>query len=227
MIRAGCLAVACACVCACTLRASTAQAQSVEERGRFEFAAGPTWTGGTSFGRRAASEAAPSGRFQLFTTSTGLAAAGGVEARIGFRLFRALRAEGSSSYGRPQLRISISGDAEHAADATVAESIHQFTFDAAIVWQMTRWRIGRRATPFVSAGAGYLRQLHEGSALVATGETYHVGGGVKYLVMSRDAKLKGIGLRGDARALVRANGVGVDGGLHVSPVVSASVFVRF
>jgi hypothetical protein len=230
MIRARRAAVvyACVCACACALRASTAEAQSaVDERGRFEVAAGPTWTGGTSFGLRAATETAPAGRFQLFTTSSQLAAAAGIEARVGIRLCHALQAEGSSSYGHPQLRVSLSGDAEHAADATASEAIHQFTFDGAIVWQMERWRIGRRATPFVSAGAGYLRQLHEGGTLVATGQTYHVGGGVKYLLVSRDAKLKGLGVRADVRALVRAKGVAVDGGLHVSPAIAGSIFVRF
>jgi hypothetical protein len=132
----------------------------------------------------------------------------------------------SSSYGHPQLRVSISGDAEQAADLTAVESLHQFTFDGAIVWLMERRRIGRRGIPFVAAGAGYLRQLHEGNTLVVSGQTYYVGGGLKYRLMSRNARLKGLGVRGDLRALARVHGVAVDG-VHVSPAIAGSIFVAF
>ena len=33
--------------------------------------------------------------------------------------------------------------------------------------------------PFVYGGAGYLRELHEGEALVEEGLEYHAGGGIK------------------------------------------------
>lgn len=227
MIRA--CQVAAACVCACALPVSTARAQTaLEERGRFEVALGPLWVGRAAFGRADATETASSGgRFPLFSTSSELAAAPGLEARVGIRFARRLQVEASSSYRRPQLRATISGDVENAARIAVAESIQQFTFDGALVLQLARWRFGRGGLPFVSAGAGYLRELHEGSTLVATGRVCHVGGGVKYLLTSRDAKLKGVGVRGEVRALMRTRGVAFDTGVHASPAVAGSVFVRF
>ncbi|MBI4487274.1 MAG: hypothetical protein HY655_14825 [Acidobacteria bacterium] len=227
MIRA--CQVAAACVCACALPASTARAQTaLEERGRFEVALGPLWVGRAAFGRADATETASSGgRFPLFSTSSELAAAPGLEARVGIRFARRLQVEASSSYRRPQLRATISGDVENAARIAVAESIQQFTFDGALVLQLARWRFGRGGLPFVSAGAGYLRELHEGRTLAAAGRTFHVGGGVKYLIVSRDGRWKGLGVRGDVRALVRANGAALDSRAHVSPALAASGFVRF
>lgn len=200
----------------------------MEEPGRFELAAGPLWTGRGSFTSKDATETAPAGgRYRLFSTSAVLAPAPGVEARAGVKLTRLLQVEVSSSYGRPQLRTTISNDVEIPATITVGERVRQFTFDGAVVLQLPRWRVGRRAVPFVSAGAGYLRHLHEGDTLSAAGRTYHVGGGVKLLLTSRPKGMKGLGLRGDARALIRTKGVAFDTRAHVSPVLAASLFVRF
>lgn len=213
-----------ACVCALPASAQTV----MEERGRFELAAGFLWTGRESFASRDATETAPAGgAARLFATSAVLASAYGVEARAGITLTRLLQVEVSSSYGRPQLRTTISSDVESAATVAVGEPVRQFTFDGSVVLHPARWRFGRRAVPFVSAGAGYLRQLHEGDTLSATGRTYHVGGGVKWLLRSRPKGMKGLGLRGDARALIREKGVAFDARAHVSPVLAASLFVRF
>jgi hypothetical protein len=163
----------------------------------------------------------------LFSTSSDLAAAGGIEGRIGVRLTRALQVEASSSYSRPQLRASVSGDIENAASAILVETIQQFTVDGGVVLHLDQWRFGGRAVPFVSAGAGYLRQLHEGNALVVTGQMYRVGGGATCLLMSRSSGLKGFGIRGDLRAIVRTKGVAFDHRAHASPAAAGSVFLRF
>jgi hypothetical protein len=39
---------------------------------------------------------------------------------------------------------------------------------------------GGRGIPFVSAGAGYLRDLHEKNEVAETGHELHVGGGIHY-----------------------------------------------
>ena len=227
MRRARQTVLACACLCALPLSSASAQAV-VEERGRFELAAGPMWTGRESFASNDATETAPAGgRSRLFSTSAVLASAPGVEARAGVRLTRRLQVEFSSTYGRPPLRTTITGDIENAPTLTVGEPVRQFTFDGAVVLQLPRWRIGTRTLPFVSAGAGYLRQLHEGETLSAAGRTYHIGGGVKLLLKSRATGMKALGLRGDVRALIRSKGVAFDTDAHVSPVVAASLFVRF
>jgi opacity protein-like surface antigen len=221
------LVAAGACTAACGLSASAAHAQTAMDGGRIEIAAGVMWTGAVSLGTVAATETAPSGRFTLFSTATELAAAPGVEARIGVRLTPVLEVEASSSYAQPRLQTAVSGDVEHGAPVTASESLRQFTVDGAVVANLTRWRIGSRATPFVLAGVGYLREVHQGENLAAAGQMYFAGGGIKYLLMSRPRRLKGVGVRADVRALARRNGVAFDTVLHASPVIGASLFVRF
>jgi hypothetical protein len=200
---------------------------AIEQPGRIELAAGPLWTGRASLASMAATETSASGgRFQLFSTSSELAAAWGIEGRIGVRLMRALQAEASSSYGRAELRTTVTADIDNAAPAIISETVQQFMIDGAVVLYLDWWRFGR-AVPFVSAGAGYLRQLHEGNTLAVTGQVYRTGGGVNYLLRSRSRGLKGVGVRGDLRAIVRTKGVAFDGGAHTSPAAAASVFVRF
>ena len=227
MSRGRRLVAAGVCAAACVLSASTVRAQSADDRGRMEVSVGVMWTGAISLGTVAATEPSPSGPFTLFSTSTELAAAPGVEARIGVRLTPVLEVEASSSYGRPQLRTAITGDAENGAPTTASDTLQQYTIDGAAVINVTRWRIAGRATPFVLAGAGYMRQLHEGNTLVVPGQTYFAGGGIKYLLRARAHGLKGIGIRADARALMRRNGVAFDSSIRTSPVVAASLFVRF
>lgn len=227
MSRARQLVVVGGCALVCVLSASAARAQTGMDGGRIEIAAGITWTGQASIGAVAATEAAPSGRLTLFSTSTDLTAAPGVEARAGVRLTPVLEVEASSSYAQPQLQTAISGDVENGAPLTASESLHQFTVDGAMVVNVPRWRIGSRATPFALAGAGYLRQLHEGNTLAVTGQTYFAGGGIKYLLMSRPHRLKGVGVRADVRALMRRKGVAFDSSPRTSPVLAASLFVRF
>jgi hypothetical protein len=221
--------VAAAGVCACALQAPSLLAQgALDERGRLELSAGLLWTGRASFGSAAATETSASGGpFLLFSTSSELAAAGGIEGRIGVRLTPALQVEASSSYGRVQLRTTISGDSDNGASAVVSETIQEVMIDGGVMLRLERWRFGGRAVPFVAAGAGYLRQVHEGNTLAVTGQMYRAGAGVNYLLMSRTRGVKGIGIRGDLRAIVRRKGVAFDNRAHTSPAAAASLFVRF
>jgi hypothetical protein len=109
---------------------------------------------------------------------------------------------------------------------TATERMRQFTVEGAVLFARDRWRVGR-LRPFLTGGAGYLRQLHEGDALAANGQLYGFGGGVKVPLLSRDRRASVIGLRADARAVIRTRGVAVDGASHVSPAVSVSAYVGF
>lgn len=197
--------------------------------GRVEVAAGARWVGRTSAGGADATETAADGtRFRLFATDSSLGSAAAVEGRVGVRVTRLLQLEGSASYGRPQLRVRISSDVEGIPDVAAIEAVKQFTIEGALVAHLVRWSIGTRAVPFVSGGVGYLRQLHEGDQLVATGGAYHAGGGVDFLVKRRDAgRLKSAGWRADVRAIIRNMGVAFDDAAHVAVGVGASVFLRF
>jgi hypothetical protein len=85
---------------------------------------------------------------------------------------------------------------------------------------------GGRLAPFVEAGAGYLRLLHDERTLVETGRTYEAGGGIKYAFRAATAGVKAIGLRIDARAVARTK-AGIFDDPRISPAGGASIYLRF
>ena len=208
------------------LAAPPLSAQSAD--GRVDAGVAVRWLGGIGFDRVPASETAlANAQYTLFTTDSSLEAAAGIEARVGFRLTSLLRAEASFLYGRPSLQARISADAEGIPDVTVAETIGQYIVEGGVTAQLARWAAGRLA-PFASAGAGYLRQLHEGRGLVETGRTYYVGAGIRYpLTLPGRGLVKSSGIRGDVRAEFLENGVALDNAIHIVPSLSASFFVDF
>ena len=208
-----------------------AQSARDVEAGTFELSAGALWMGSASFGSRDATlTSASGGRFSLFSTATELAAASGVEGRLGVRVTRVVQAEASASYTVPQLQTTVSADTEGGTSVIASEPIRQISLEGSVLVHPARQRIGSRGIPFISAGAGYVRQLHDGQILIQTGQMYHVGGGAKFPLGSRDGRgklLKQLGVRVDARAVVRTGGVTLDGRSHVVPALAASLFTRF
>ena len=195
--------------------------------GRLEVSGGGSWIGRTSIGAADANETTPSnGSLRLFTTSSDLAAAPALDVRIGVRLLRTIAVVAEAGYSRPDLRVAVSGDTENAAPVTAVEKIQQYTIGAGVVLYMPAVRSARLA-PFVEGGGGYLRQLHERALLVQTGRYYDIGGGVTYLLSTRTGWMKATGVRVDARAVVRIDGVAFTSGSHTAPSVGASFFARF
>jgi hypothetical protein len=213
-----------------TLHARVTHAQPASpEPGRVEVSAGSLWIGRQVLGSNSANETTGAGgTFALFRASTELASLRGLEGRVGVRVWRGFEAEVEASYGKPQLKISIGNDTENPAPVTAVETIQQITVGAGVVWGFRYRPWGGRLTPFVTAGAGYLRDVHEAQTLIDSGRYYQIGGGVKVLLLSRSRSLfKGLGARADARAMVRSKGVAFDEAGHASPAIGASVFVRF
>jgi hypothetical protein len=207
-----------------------AQSAAPTDQGRFELSLGALWTGGESYGSQDASlTTSTGGSIRLFSTSSELNSAAGLELRFGGRVAAHIDAEVAASYATPELRTTISGDLEAAAGSTVAvEPVQQFIIEGAAIIKLTRWRPRPSLRPFVSVGAGYLRQLHDAKTLVETGQTYHVGGGAKLGMMSRmDGRLKEIGLRMEARACIRSGGVALDDRAHTTAAITAALFARF
>jgi hypothetical protein len=163
--------------------------------------------------------------YRLFSTRTRLRGAPALEARLGFWMSRRISVEGRFGYSRPELRTSVSADAEGAAAVTVVERIDQFAIDGGINVHIDEWRLAG-FTPFATAGAGYLRQLHAGRALVEQGHSYFAGGGItRPLVRRTRHTINTIDLRGDVRLDLLAGGVGPDH--RVSPHASATAGVAF
>jgi len=210
--------------------AQAAATSSSDPAGRLELAIGPTWARRIPLGARDANETAGNGSaFRLFSSSTELGSVSGLEGHLALRVMSRLEAEASGSYSKPQRRTRVDNDFEAGnAPLTITDTVEQFTIGGAALWYPRLPRVSTGTRVFLRAAAGYLRQLENDGALIATGRTYDAGGGVKLDFASRQAGwLKGIGVRVDARAVVHQKGVILDNRTHVSPAVGAAVFLRF
>jgi hypothetical protein len=209
--------------------ASPARAQSAGTLpGRIEVAVGLGLVGGAALGGDDANlRAADGSDFRLFGAESRFGGAPALEARAGLALTRRYAMEVRFALSHPELMTSISADVEGAPDIELTERIDQYVVDAAILVRLDRVRIGP-VVPFASAGAGYLRQLHEGLTLVEEGTVYHVGGGVKHRFVSRArGLLKAVGLRGDVRVYLLAGGIAVRNRPRPHLAAAGSLFVAF
>jgi len=215
------------------LGALPAHAQTTGQRPvrRVEVDAGGGFLGGAGLGSADANLRAgdPVRRpFRLFSTGSRFASAPTFHVRAGFAFSRRIGVEGGLMLSRPDIRTSISADVEDAPQITIAERVDQYGIDASVVVMVSELSLGGRTVPFVAAGAGYLRQLHEGLTVVEQGHVYHAGGGVKHWLLSRDRGiLSGAGVRADARLYLMAGGIAFEDRPRPHVAVSGSVFVTF
>jgi hypothetical protein len=222
-VRRGVLALLAA--CGLWLLPAVASAQD----SRVEASVGLLWIGQQPLGSSQANETVAAGTTTpLFSTSSTLAGAAGIEGRIGVRLTDSLVAEAEGSYLKPQLMVAISGDTEGAAATTATETTQQVTIGGGVSWFPLDGGSSARFAPFVNAGAGYLRQLHDQNTLVQTGSFVQFGAGATYLLSTRrHFHAKSSGIRLDVHASRFTKGVAFDDRGRVAPAFGASLFVRF
>lgn len=222
-----------ACVVMLLVGALPADAQTAEQRRvrRVEMDVGGGLLGGAGLGSADANlRAGDAARrpFRLFSTESRFASAPTVHVRGGVALNRRIGLEGGLMVSRPDIRTSVSADAEEAPPITIAEQVDQYVIDATVVIMLTELGVGGRTLPFVAAGAGYLRQLHEGQSLVEQGHVYHAGGGVKHWLLARDRGfISAAGLRADARVYLMSGGIAFEDRPRPYAAISGSVFVTF
>lgn len=217
------LAVAC-----CVVLPAAASAQDEVLVGHVELSGGGGLSAGATLGSRDADQRTPTPDqpFRLFTTSSRMAQAPVFDVRVGVALSPRYAVEGHVGYGRPELQTELSSDAENAPSLTAIESVDQYFIDGGVVVHFEGWAPGVR--PFVTAGGGYLRQLHEGRVVVETGQVFYAGGGLKYgLTSRREGFIRAVGLRGDARLNVLSGGIKVDDSVRRHLTVSGGLFVVF
>jgi hypothetical protein len=213
---------------ALTLSAVWSAQAAAQSPGRVEVGGGARWVGSTSFGEVAAEETLfGGGTRELFQSSSELEPSTGAEVRVGVRLTSILQVEGAVALSRTDLTTHVSGDVEGVADTGASEPVTQYAFEGGALLQLARWSAGRLA-PFAAGGAAYLRQVHDGRALLDTGHAFYIGGGVKYLLTSGGTgRVKATGLRGEVRAVFTATDLAPDDKLRTAPSISGSFFVRF
>ena len=169
-------------LCASSVPAAAQTARRAVRLPSFELGGGVTWAGSFTGPSRAAEltrNEQASGGFDLFRFSSEVTNGPGAGAWIGYHVTRMIALEGAFRYSKPELAYRLTGDLENAPDATATETLERYAFTGSLVLHLRRVD-GRRFVPFVAAGAGYIRDLHELRELVETGREYHAVGGVKY-----------------------------------------------
>jgi hypothetical protein len=215
---------------ACVPSAAAAQvyrANRAPHAGSIEVGGGVTFVPGFDMGSRTAdlTTSAPTTRFDLFATESRAGDFIGVNARIGYYISRSISVEGSARYARPELSADLSGDAESAADVTAIETASHYLFGGSVLFDLRGASFaGGRGVPFVSGGAGYLRELHEGNLLVETGIEYHATAGLKYWFGSGHNRF---GLRVEGGMSAREDGFDNEDGRRVQPLVAAGLSYVF
>lgn len=171
-----------------------------------ETTIGGIWLGSYSLGSQDANLVANQpggGPYTLFKSSSRVESTGGLDARVGWRATRMFTFEGGLTWSRPQLSTRLFSDVEGAADVTATEKTSQYIIEGAVLASLAG--PGRALVPFVRAGFGYLRELHDGNSLVETGTSVQVGGGATFWF--GDVARQSIGLRVDGRYYLLRNGL--------------------
>jgi hypothetical protein len=210
---------------------ASAQGTASDNRHRIEATIGGLWLGGAGMGSAQAdlrsNNATAPAPFRLFSTESTMAGAGGFDGRVAYWITRTLAVEAGFVRVQPDLRTEISGDAETGSSFTVAERLDQYFIDANVVWLVERLRFRQRTVPFVSGGAGYLRQLHEGRTLVETGRVYEIGGGVRHELAGRLSFIRSLGLRLHGRAYFLEDGFQLEDEGRTQGAFSGAVYIVF
>jgi hypothetical protein len=195
-----------------------------------EVSGGVGLIGGGSLGEQDANlraNSTPAEPYRLFSTDATFRRAGVLEARLGTTLTSRYAIEGRFAFSRPELRAVISADVEGAPGLTVVERVDQYVIDGALLVLFNEARLGG-VVPFASAGAGYVRQLHEGLTVIESGRIYHVGGGIRHRFFSRNRGFtRTAGVRADARLDLLSGGISIDDGPRPHLAISGSLFVGF
>ena len=189
--------------------ASIAQAQTYLRRdgprgGSIELSGGASFSPGFDLATVQAelTRSTQADGLELFRTDGEVSGFPGLYARVGVYLSRAIAVEGGLRFAKPEIRYRLSDDFESAEDETAAETASHYVFDGSVLFHLASLG-GGRVMPFVSAGGGYIRELHENNELVETGNEFHATAGIKYWFGSGRRRF---GLRGEFGVSSRQKG---------------------
>lgn len=165
--------------------------------------------------------------YRIFVADATISRAPVFDLRVGYAVSRRIGVEARFGLHHPELRAALSSDAEGAAPVTTGERLDRYAVDGGVTFALDTLRVAR-LVPFVAAGGGYARQLHEGQTVVDEGRIYYAGGGVKCWLMTRDRGLfKSFGVRGDVRLNVLDLETSFDEGTHRHVSVGGSAVLGF
>jgi hypothetical protein len=211
------------------LIASPVVAQTEPPLRRLQLGAGIGFLSGAALGDADATlrSATSNDPYRLFATTSRLASATVLDLRAAVELSRRFGLEAHALYGHPEMRTSVSGDVENAPSVVAVERLDHYLIDGGVVITLDELRV-KGWQPFAAAGAGYLRQLHEGLTVTEDGRVFYVGGGARRMLMSRSrGLLRGLGARGDVRFNILSDGITVEDRTRNHISMSGSFFVVF
>jgi hypothetical protein len=205
----------------------TRPARPTPHAGSWEVSGGLLWQGGFDLGSADAeltrNPTTGTSPYDLFSSDSKLGSGIGFQGRITGYLSRNLAIEGGLRLTRPVLSIRLTGDVEAAPNETADETLTQYVIDGSVLWHFQAFHRGR-AVPFAAAGAGYIRDLHEGSELAENGTDYHATAGLKWWFSNRPRRL---GLRAEAGFSVRDGGFDFRDGRRTVPIAAVSLAYIF
>jgi hypothetical protein len=162
--------------------------------------------------------------YTLFNVDSRIAPAPGVEVRVGYVVAPRFTVEGGMVFTRRRLAFRIFGDPETSSESLPGESLQQYVFDGAVLWEPPLG-LPARLQAFALGGAGYLRQLHQDRTLIESGQVFYGGGGALYRLRDWPGSGRALGLRGDFRVNFRRNGIDFDDAMRVYPTISLLMYL--
>ena len=195
-----------------------------------EVDAGGGWLGGAGWVRRC-EPAFPCRRPEAVSgcsASTPFAGAPTFHVKAGYAFTPRFGVEGGLTFSHPELRASVSNDAEAAPPITIAERVDQYSIDAGIIVMIHELALGQ-------ADIAVCRRRRGISASTARRADGRGSTGVSFMrvVASNTGSLarNGIHQRGwpaaDARLYLMSGGIAFDDGPRPHGAVSGSIFVSF
>jgi hypothetical protein len=210
--------------------ATVASAQQAQfEKHELVVSSGPIWAGGYAIGeslaqlRSNANGSQPS-PFLLFAVSSSMEQLLGIEGNVGYAITPWLIVEGGGWYARANIAVDLSRDPEAQPTSIDGEKLHQVIVSGGVAWRLPV-SLGRKVAPFLTAGGGYLRQLHEERTLAESGRIYYVGGGARYFLSGGTGSARSVGIRGDVRLNWRTPGIDFESKTRKFPTLTLQLFV--
>jgi hypothetical protein len=165
--------------------------------------------------------------YPLLRAESRIARVWSTDVRVGVALSRSLELEVGGLYATPRLETTISQDDELGEGAFASEQIEQYAVEVSGVYLIPNLTVASRLRPYVIAGGGYLRQLHEGRFKVETGSTMHLGAGLRYWWRGGRVNQRSLGARAEVRYVRRTGGIDFEEQARSFPRVSLLAFAGF
>jgi hypothetical protein len=195
--------------------------------GSWEVGGGVTWAGsftGPASTAELTRNGESSGGFDLFSTESEIRNGVGIGASLAFYLSPAIAVEAGLRYSQPVLTYRLADDVENAPPVSAEETLSRYVITASVIWHFRRLTSAHRIVPFIAGGGGYVRDLHEGNALIETGGEFHALGGVTYWLGTGRRRF---GLRGQAGFSLTSGGFDFRETSRTLPIASGSLVYLF